>query len=586
MEVLATTNCVNKNSSINVARANSAKSLDDLPDEILLLVFSHVDPRRVDRILGHLEDDPPPTPPDHYLIQDFFINTKGLRSLALTCKRFLSLAREQLLHTPIIGELEFDTPSELAQTRIVSLISLLLSHSGRRRHVKQLRLCLPFYERNDGLGGQPGHSVQLSKPKVSKAFMEQAHQVIDSLKLPLKMKKRLSVEMSLNFESALVGLLLALVPQLERLCISQSTQLTRVEPIELYRYLRHPFVVEFESSTRISPQGFRCPTIYHNLTYLKVISPPTTKFFGLDLLPNLRSLDMSTKLANLTQETINNVSELYASPDTQKALRNICRLRLDFQIKSVGIWDIGARVCLTSILQAVHNLQSLDCYAEPSDSKNPFRSVRTFPHYQANIQNYPDESARLDPHVETQQYWDQRIYDARTDITDYQNLVDAIVHLRPRLESLRLPGGFWTLPGGMRKPLPRFVSFTQLRTLVVPQAAIISIKLDNMRFADVSGDFDLSPVTLLPPSLQDLKVFDAELSLLESNWLRDLFTTQKSCNLWPGLHRLEILFGTYRKVDVDKLLTRSSHQLFWAWVDEATFEVLIGKDGDVPMVCV
>ncbi|KAJ4375877.1 hypothetical protein N0V83_001155 [Neocucurbitaria cava] len=368
-----------------------------------------------------------------------------------------------------------------------------------------------------------------------------------------------------NIEPTFVSLVLALLPQLERLCISQSNQATRDEPEPL------------ELNDYVYPRP--------GITYLKILSSLPASLDGLSVFPNLRTLDISTKLAGLSQRAISRNSELYASTTTISAFKKIRHLRLDFQVKTVGIWDLGARACLTSILQATHDLESLDFYAEPSDSKNPFRSVRAFPHYQANIQNYPDVSSPLDPNVEDQPYWDERIYDARTDITDYQNLVDAIVHLRPSLETLRLPGGFWALPGGMRKPLPRFDGFVQLKTLILPQAAIISIKLDNMRFADVSGDFDLSPITVLPSSLQNLKIFDADISLLASSWLWELFITQKNCNQWPELQRLEILFGPYGYYgEVEMLLSRQSQQVFWTWVDEATFEVFVGKDDEVPSV--
>ena len=48
----------------------------------------------------------------------------------------------------------------------------------------------------------------------------------------------------------------------------------------------------------------------------------------------------------------------------------------------------------------------------------------------------------------------------------------------------------------------------RLQKLIVPQAALVSIKLDNMLFDAVfEGDFELSALTALPVSLQHLKIF-------------------------------------------------------------------------------
>ncbi|KAF1840225.1 uncharacterized protein K460DRAFT_359933 [Cucurbitaria berberidis CBS 394.84] len=567
--------------------SKSAKSLNDLPNEILLLIFSHVDPHREDRILGHIPDDPS----NPHLINDFLINSKGLCSLALTCKRFLPLAQEQLLYAPVIGGCVTVSRSNLAQTRMICLLRTLLANPERTQYVKQLRLCLPMYEGGAGRLDEVVEVVENSESGASITVKKQAYEAIKSLNLPLHMKERWQFQMSLNVERALVGLFFALRPQLERMCIAQSTSSTRVESTELYDYnyitlydyMRNPFGLDSQENTGVSVSGFGGLQVTPSLTYLKVVSRLPMKLHGLEVFPNLRTLDMSTKLANYSRRTIRPISALYASPEMRETLQNIHHLRLDFQIKSVGIWDIGARVCLTSILQAFQSLQSLDCYAEPSDSKNPFRSVRAFPHYQANIQHYPDAPPRLDVHAESQDYWDQRIYDARTEITNYQHLVDALVHLRPQLETLRLPGGFWTLPGGMRKPLPRFDGFARLSMLSVPQAAVLSVKLDNMRFADVHGDFELSPVRVLPLSLRHLKVFDADVSFLESEWLRELFVQQKSCNFWPGLVWLEILLGpSCKEGEVEEVMARRSQLDFWAWVKEATFEVFVGRDLEVP----
>ena len=136
----------------------------------------------------------------------------------------------------------------------------------------------------------------------------------------------------------------------------------------------------------------------------------------------------------------------------------------------------------------------------------------------------------------------------------------------------------------MRKPIPRFDQFTQLKTLVVPQAAIISIKLDNMRFDAVfEGDFELSASMALPISLQHLKIFDVDAAFLGSEWLQGLFDVQKSHRQWPELQMLEILMGpTFTDEALGELLARRSDEGLWAMTDDAVFRVVVGRDVEGP----
>lgn len=136
------------------------------------------------------------------------------------------------------------------------------------------------------------------------------------------------------------------------------------------------------------------------------------------------------------------------------------------------------------------------------------------------------------------------------------------------------------MPGAVQKPLPRFTQFSQLKRLIVPQAALISIKLDNMRFDAVfMGDFKLSPAQSLPPCLVELTVFDAEAIFPSSAWLTGLFEDQKKKNMWPAFKKLKILFGaTFSERELRLLLERRSGSYFWNMVDEAQLEVEVWRD--------
>jgi hypothetical protein len=518
------------------------KSLNDLPNEILLQIFSYVDLHRCSRIAGYIPDDPSPSPPDSYLTDDFRVIKRDLNNIALTCKRFTPLVQEALLYAPVL-----ETNPSLANLTHSDALGLILKFCAKpelARYVKQLRIHLP--------------QADSSSPPDN--ILEDLRIIIASSSLPQPWKETWGDRLRGGRTSA--EALLALLPQLDRLCISEPNSELGL------------------SWTEGSP-----------LSYLKVETPLPPRLAGLGNLPYLHTLDLSLRIrgepSNMVEvRSIENFS-VYSLQDP-RIFGNIHHLRLDFEVRTVGVWNATATRCMSNVVHAFKNLKTLEYYAESSESKNPYRSVRAFPAYQANIQNYSDGSPPLASDVANERYWDRAIYDARTEVTDYQNLVDGFVHLRSKLEHLQLPGGFWTLPGAVRKPIPRFDQFIQLKTLIVPQAAIISIKLDNMRFDTVSdGDFELSPSLALPRSLQYLKIFDVDAEFLESVWLQELFREQKDHRSWPELRYMEILFGaTYSDKELEGLLVRRSDESFWKLVDGTNFNIVVGRDMQGPEVFV
>jgi hypothetical protein len=545
--------------------------LTTLPNEILLHVFSHVDPHRSARVLGYIPDDPPPTSPDQYLVSDFRASCQSLLSIALTCKRFVALAREVLLSSLVL-EVGFPkTLNELSRSHIYGLIWRLHERPEWRRHVNQLRLCLPPEDR--GIMRLNGRGPV--EPHVNYLVYERACEIIASLEFPAAWKTGKTIELKTRFARASASVLLALLPNIVTLCIfDPESNLTFGK-------------AEFENTHHFGGGeifSLRLPKS-HVLSYMKYESPMPPVLRGLEHYPNLRTLDLSIRLQGQKTAIARRASERFLNHSCEQP--SIQHLRLDFEVRSVGVWNTTSRDCMTNIIRAFPNLQTLEYYAESSDSKNPYRSVRAFPAYQANIQYYPTISSAFEDNVYVdEQHWDRAIYDARTEVTDYQNLVDGMVHLRPNLETLHLPGGFWTLPGAVRKPLPRFDQFVQLKKLVVPQAALISIKLDNMRFDAVfEGDFELLPTQALPLSLQHLKIFDVDFTFLESRWLKDLFGAQRNKNQWPMLQCVEILMGPMvTELYLEDLKARKSDDGFWKLVDDANFEVVVGRDAEGPDV--
>lgn len=571
----------------NVIIGSSPKSLDDLPDEILLQVFSYIDPHRSERVLGHLPDDPPPNPPDDHLIQDFLAKNRPFCNLALANKRFRDVVQEHLLFAPVVGGFSSLSPPDQRQSRIACFLRTLLARPQLGRHVKQIRLCVPLLDRSCS---KPFMKVSDQSKSIHDAF-----DTIMALGFPEHLTTKWKDQIDLSCQYTLMSVLFLFLSQLETVVFAdRSPEISQAQPpgldtsIEPERILTHNLIgihPDVYASKALS--AFHKLPIARTLTYVKISGLVPIRLHGLDAFPNLRTMDISLKLAGLDGFDSSLVSGVYYVSDGCTDFDRIRHLRLDCQVRTTGIWDLSARISIADILEAFRNLESLDFYAEESCSKNPFSSVRAFPWDQSDIQNYPKVSSALDLAV-LDQIWDERIHEARTEYTDYQVLVDGLVSKRDRLKSLRLPGGFWTLPGATRKMLPRFDTFTQLQRLVVPQAAILSIRLDSMEFADTDHPgVRLLPTAVLPASIQHLKIFDADADLLDSEWLRELFNVQIASTRWPQMRKVEILFGPlYDDLALRSLLVRHNGDCFWEMVDQACFQVCIARDDEVPSVCV
>lgn len=306
--------------------------------------------------MGYIPDDPPPYPPDEALLHDYRLNRSWLDNIALTCRRFAALILEALLHAPV---LEVQTPLRFAGRQPSDIFRLILKIHEKpelSRHIKHMRLCF-IHEIHD-----------LPDDTINKTC-----ELIRALRLPAAWKEHCIKEFRSHDERWLFMALLALLPQLETLCISDPYGSAR-----------------FEWAKDWSGSSFTAPII-HSLRQLKLESFSPCIISGLQNFQNLLTLDLSIGLRQeMSAAKIRSRSELFIKQAQLRTLCNVKKLRLDFEAKTTGIWDHRHRSCMANVIRGFKNLQSLTYYAEPSAGKNPYRSVRAFPAYQANIQSYPD----------------------------------------------------------------------------------------------------------------------------------------------------------------------------------------------------
>ena len=220
------------------------KSICDLPNEILLQIFSCVDLHREARILGYIPDEPLPSCPDHRVLEDFRLNNSWLLNIALTCKRFAALIPEATLRAIVLEALiPFVQPGR-PQSSWSAPLALLLQLKAKPdlvRHIKQLRIHLPYTDEHDRY----------------RCDAKGMAPMLASLCIPSAWKIKLFNDMTTSFGRGSFNVLLALL-ELDVLCISDPANKPKLEWAE-----------------QLSASPFT-PPIIRSLRYLKMetVLPP------------------------------------------------------------------------------------------------------------------------------------------------------------------------------------------------------------------------------------------------------------------------------------------------------------------------
>ncbi|OAL55180.1 hypothetical protein IQ07DRAFT_659144 [Pyrenochaeta sp. DS3sAY3a] len=539
-------------------------SFSSIPEELLLPIFAYLDPNRNERVLG---DIPEILPEEYYSEQrssSAFIDASGpLRSLALTCKRFRSPATETLLQALSINGFTISPCSSYTTiaTRFICLLRTLIARPELGQHIKQLRLTVHILDEdlydNDIRDDLLKRFIQDVQGPAMHYNSDQVRTMLDSFTASDPSDMTWNVHTDMTTAQMLIRVLLLSIPRVETLHMSYLTG----EGLELYF---GPIFNDEDYATRSkrlynsSPWNvFRLSSLSSrfilgtpatcSLTYLKLTSAMPASLDQVALFPNLHTLDIGAPLLyNMDfQEEIDFEDEMLPclSFESLVKLCNIRHLRMDLQWKTTGMWKEYSIDSVRLMIQAFTNLTSLDFYAEPS--------------------GFRFDSWDCDESLESSEYW---------------NLVTCCVHLEGCLEELRLPGGVWGHRRYPRKWFPLFGKFGCLKKLVIPQDAVF---LNN-----VDPEDDFSPLTALPISLQELKIFDANLDLIECRWLQKLFDVQEHHPAFPELKRLEILLkNVVSDADLDELVSKRGHPAFWIRVAEAPFMVSVGRDDEIPSLC-
>jgi hypothetical protein len=491
--------------------------LYDLPNEILLHIASFIPGDTTPRFEGVVECITPEDAEDEIdyeleqVRRDFSNVSYTLRSLALTSRRLHPIAQEILFHAPILYDLKLDYKT----SSIVNFTRTLLERPELAKHVRTLRINVPSDYATPSIRGPPSASA------ISKGSVE----VVDKLKMSIRTKLYWKKELDNFYPRAYCGVILALIPKLEQLYLAPSIKHDSGRELLPMLFGLEEFVYDIEVA---QVPGLR------NLSHLKVVTEAPFELPRLQLLSNLRSLDLSIEPIYLEHSWIN-------SPGTY--LPSIRHLRLDCQIRKIGLTHKFFDD-LQIVVRMFENLEDLHLYGEP-----------------------PFYDHAMDLYNAGWQSW----YESQLCEKSYSALLANLAFIAPQIHTLELPRGFWTLPNVMQPrgsgstihvdpedihtgEVTDFRAFSTLKHLILPKTAIAHKRLWKTTLAD--------PLSTLPPSLKRLTVYGADDELW--HWVDVLVENQHPH--FSILDEIELIHGEtlYPKLAPEKMdELKSENEKLW-----------------------
>ena len=482
------------------------RRLYDLPNEILLHIASFIPGDTTPRFEGVVECITPEDAEDEIdyeleqVRRDFGNVSYNLRSLALTSRRLHPIAQEILFHAPILYDLKLDYKT----SSIVNFTRTLLERPELAKHVRTLRINVPSDYATPSIIGPPSAS----------AIFQGSTEVVEKLKMSIQTKMYWKKELDNFYPRAYCGVILALIPKLEQLYLAPSIKHDSGRELLPMLFGLEEFVCDIEVA---QIPGLR------NLSHLKIVTEAPFELPRLQLLSNLRSLDLSIEPIYLENSWIN-------SPGTY--LPSIRHLRLDCQIRKIGLahkfFDD-----LQIVVRMFENLEDLHLYGEP-----------------------PFYDHAMDLYNAGWQSW----YEAQLCEKSYSALLANLAFVAPQIQTLELPRGFWTLPNIMQPrsagstihidpedihtgEVTDFRAFSTLKHLILPKTAIAHKRLWKTTLAD--------PLFTLPSSLNRITVYGADDEL----WLWVDVLIQNQHPYFSILDELELIYGEplYPKLAPEKL---------------------------------
>ncbi|KAF1995991.1 hypothetical protein P154DRAFT_623605 [Amniculicola lignicola CBS 123094] len=539
--------------------------IDNLPTELLLSIASAV----AGDITAHVVDTAGRTGNDK-----FGDVAKDLCNLALTARKFRPVAQEFLYKAPIIE-------------RDLRFIRTLVEAPRLAKQVRQLQVVLyhgPAYKPN-----------VLTRARHPSDFAK-AVKVIHQLPLDRPFKKMWMEALNHCRWDAIYGVVLALVPMLDILCITQGNVcpfrgiLVRLlggcywnaecskEPSYLWS---NTSAVVANHLHKLNRRPLPAPAIagLNNLKYLKIGANPPFSMRGLRDLPNLKTLDIGWHPSICW-------SQLRDKSSSPRDFDMLSTLRIDCRGRQIQFRAAEFIHHLEDFIHGCGRLTALHFYAESSSY---------------------DHS--LDP---GNQFHDS-MYLAGHDRKDYRNLLHELRPLAKTLETLELPGGFWSLPYRALRfaPFPPdFRMFQYLRKLIVPQAALIQplrvqlpVNIPNFHgiyrhdylneYNDLLNFGDdtiaearekykeqgppVAPWQVLPRGLEELIVFETNDQILF--WVEDILEFKSD---FPQMEVMEFYFTTafVRRVgkSIGEFINSDDWADWWEMVDRGGVLVRYGMD--------
>jgi hypothetical protein len=491
-------------------------SFNQLPVELLLRISEHVAGNSIARFLLNGSSGT--------MLKDNRATT-DLRNMALVCRTLRPIAQEMLFRDPLLSD-TISSALFYEDTSLFRFIYCLTCGPHLRGRVKSLRVALP------------SSHVVIRNDRPARTQLR-FRRFLDSTALSSVVRQTLEAGVIATHRLSLIGVLMALTPQLEHLSILPSDRSSEYHGLGLLDLLQG--TLDRAMGPRImNNSGFAQIPGFGNLEMLKCMMDHLMRLQTLFMLPKLTTLDV-TPVYNRSvpfHQQVRDFAQFQALRPVgdRSNFDHIIHLRIDAQTRFL-IEHSNLVSCL-EILAHFRALRTLDIYGLPSCT------------------NY---------HHDT-------VWNIHT------RIVRAIATRIPeRLEVLRLPNMGRETPLAERDiTRPDFSGFLQLRRLLVPQDVLVARV--PMRFDGGRGAFDvvMAPLDALPPMLESLTIFDADPRVF--GFVEYIVSQEESC---PDLNHVTLLFAQAPKFtdkDYELLREKVDGKNFWRTLEKSRITWTVGRD--------
>lgn len=484
-------------------------SICDLPPELVAIIAEYLagDIERAD--MGYVREGS-----SKQKMEEYRAVVEDLMSMSLVCQKFRPLAQEHLCSSVFITNHHKD--------QMYLLLRTLLEKPNYQTKLRVL--CIEELDTVSIHRCSMRHWLAFPNDFLKTPAGSVYAQAIDEAPFSEFRKKvwKSGVVNHKTLSGAFGGLLLRFATNLTTLRVNRKGMYNAGPLRTLFGDQTQPCTQQwpvFDPARTLSLNGLN-QVISTNLVSLNLDLDMHFEAYGLRFMPTLRNLDLTMRY-----DYDCHVDLVIPHPPIDEAdVQHITNLRINCMYRNMdSVYILWADHLIQPIVAGFKNLKGLILYAEEDYNVHETDRERLLRlQGQATTENEWDEAS-----------WNLSVYGDNICDKDYGYLLRVIPGDAAGLETLALPGAFWSIISDVPMPPAQDLQrLHDLKRLIAPTAALLGT-VPPATFRTLP-----SPVEILPRGLEYLEIFEADLDVC--GWLKDIVANK---HYFPRLKEIVVRTG-------------------------------------------